>query len=249
MLRIEKVGRETGVDYEPILEVLLSCEYSESALSHRHTRECRRDIWHGDDMAGDGELRARWNKALVEELAASCYSRVLVAAKDSLGGGDAYEALWPTGHTAAGSMWRGLADSLMALAKPLPLLKTRLRGGTWVAPTNCVVWAAGDVGGEGGGAEEDDQQQHALAQIMLEEKVLAGGAAAVTQQLFYNSLLSESFFSCMIRNFSRIGCSSERVSAREHVPLLSRGPCAHASGVHVCRSCLEMQRQRSNIRI
>ncbi|CAN0319020.1 unnamed protein product, partial [Ectocarpus sp. 12 AP-2014] len=62
----------------------------------------RRDIWSGSDMVGDGELRANWNKALVEELAASCYTRVLVAAKASLGGGAAYEALWPTGSTAEG---------------------------------------------------------------------------------------------------------------------------------------------------
>ncbi|CAN0325240.1 unnamed protein product, partial [Ectocarpus fasciculatus] len=101
----------------------------------------RRDIWSGSDMVGDGELRANWNKALVEELAASCYTRVLVAAKAALGGGGAYEALWPTGSTAEGSMWRGLADSLMRLVRPLPLLQTRSAiAGGWVAPQKCVVW-------------------------------------------------------------------------------------------------------------
>lgn len=130
-------------------------------------------------MAGDGELRANWNKALVEELAASCYSRVLIAAKGVLGGGGAYEALWPTGHTAPGSMWRGLADSLMRIAKPLPLLKTRLKGGGWVAPRSCVVWAAGGVrsdgggGGGGGGGEEDERKQRALADVLLAEMVCA----------------------------------------------------------------------------
>lgn len=130
-------------------------------------------------MAGDGELRANWNKALVEELAATCYSRVLVAAKGALGGGDAYEALWPTGHTVAGSMWRGLADSLMRLVKPLPLLKTRLAvGGGWVAPQACVVWAAGGVGSEEGGSRGDDDEgeQRALAKVLLAEKVRTGWA-------------------------------------------------------------------------
>lgn len=127
-------------------------------------------------MAGDGELRANWNKALVEELAASCYSRVLKAAKGLLGGGGAYEALWPTGYTAPGSMWRGLADSLMRLAKPLPLLKSRLKGGVWVAPQSCVVWAAGGVSSEGGGpggggSEHDDRDQRALAEVLLAEMV------------------------------------------------------------------------------
>lgn len=135
-------------------------------------------------MAGDGELRANWNKALVEELAASCYTRVLVAAKGALGGGEAYEALWPTGRTTEGGMWRGLADSLMRLAKPLPLLKTRLKEkGGWVTPQRCVVWAAGGVGGDrggdrggggaGGGEERDGEgeEQRALAEVLLAEKV------------------------------------------------------------------------------
>lgn len=137
-------------------------------------------------MAGDGELRANWNKALVEELAANCYTRVLIAAKTALGGGEAYEALWPTGRTTEGGMWRGLADSLMQLAKPLPLLKTRSkeRGG-WVSPQRCVVWAAGGVGddrgggrgggrgrgGGGGGGGDEGEEQRALAEVLLAEKV------------------------------------------------------------------------------
>ena len=120
-------------------------------------------------MAGDGELRANWNKALVEDLAASCYSRVLIAAKGVTGGGDAYEELWPTGQTVAGSMWRGLADSLMHLVKPLPLLKTRAQlGGGWVAPRACVVWAAHGVADLG---EDNEHDQRALAEILLAEKV------------------------------------------------------------------------------
>lgn len=122
-------------------------------------------------MVGDGELRANWNKALVEELAASCYTRVLVAAKAALGGGEAYEALWPTGPIAEGSMWRGLADSLMRLVKPLPLLQTRSAvAGGWVAPQKCVVWTAGGVGGEKGGGG-GEREQRALAEVLLAEKV------------------------------------------------------------------------------
>lgn len=135
----------------------------------------RRDIWSGSDMVGDGELRANWNKALVEELAASCYTRVLLAAKAALGGGEAYEALWPTGPTAEGGMWRGLADSLMRLVKPLPLLRTRsavaVAAGGWVTPQKCVVWAAGGVGGEKGGGEGDEREHRALAEVLLAEKV------------------------------------------------------------------------------
>lgn len=117
-------------------------------------------------MAGDGELRANWNKALVEELAASCYSRVLTEAKSVLGGGKAYEALWPTGSTAAGSMWRGLSDSLMRIVKPLPLLKSRVNGGEWVAPQRCVVLAAADLQ-----SDADDLEQRELAEVLLADKV------------------------------------------------------------------------------
>lgn len=115
-------------------------------------------------MAGDGELRSDWNKALVEDLAASCYSRVLTAAKDVLGGGEAYEALWPMGRTATGSMWRGLSDSLIRLVKPQPLLESRVNGGIWVTPQNCVVLAA-----EGVLSDADDLEQ--LAEVLLADEV------------------------------------------------------------------------------
>lgn len=141
----------------------------------------RRDIWHGDDMAGDGELRANWNKALVEELAANCYTRILMAAKEALGGGTAYEAMWPTGHTVPDSMWRSLADFLMRLAKPLPLLRSRMMGGVWVAPQSCVVWTEGNVSktgsgdgvraGDGEEGSEENAEQKALAEILINEKV------------------------------------------------------------------------------
>lgn len=135
-------------------------------------------------MVGDGELRANWNKALVEELAASCYTRVLLAAKAALGGGEAYEALWPTGTITEGSMWRGLADSLMRLVKPLPLLQTRSTVvGGWVAPQKCVVWTAGGVGSEKGGGEGDEREQRALVEVLLAEKVCRTRCGAVRCQV------------------------------------------------------------------
>lgn len=133
-------------------------------------------------MAGDGELRANWNKALVQELAASCYARVLTAAKDLLGGGAAYEAIWPTAPITPGSMWRGLADSLMRLVRPLPLLRSRMKGGAWISPEKCVVWCEGGVGdgergGAGGGRSSSDlggkREQVALAEVLLAEEVCA----------------------------------------------------------------------------
>ena len=37
-------------------------------VSHHRLTINRRDIWHGDDMAGDGALRSRWNQALLSDV-------------------------------------------------------------------------------------------------------------------------------------------------------------------------------------
>ncbi len=37
----------------------------------------RRDVWFGDDMAGEGLLRAQWNKVLLEDVAVPAYLRLL----------------------------------------------------------------------------------------------------------------------------------------------------------------------------
>ena len=38
----------------------------------------RRDIWRGDDLAGEGRTRAEWNKALLEGIVAATYARYAV---------------------------------------------------------------------------------------------------------------------------------------------------------------------------
>ena len=53
-------------------------------------------------MAGEGAIRARWNAALTQEIAASCYSRVLGIAAASMGPGRGYDALWPSGKMVTG---------------------------------------------------------------------------------------------------------------------------------------------------
>jgi sacsin len=45
----------------------------------------RRDVWHGDDMAGDGRIRAEWNTGLLRDVAAECYKRLLLRAATQLG--------------------------------------------------------------------------------------------------------------------------------------------------------------------
>jgi hypothetical protein len=47
--------------------------------------DCRRDVWHGSDMAGAGRLRAQWNEALLQLVVAPAYLELLVAAAKLLG--------------------------------------------------------------------------------------------------------------------------------------------------------------------
>ena len=48
---------------------------------------CRRDVWHGGDMAGAGRLRAQWNEALLQLVVAPAYLDLLTAAAGMLGPG------------------------------------------------------------------------------------------------------------------------------------------------------------------
>ena len=41
----------------------------------------RRDIWSGADMAGDGQRRAQWNSALLSDVIAPSYVRLLIQVK------------------------------------------------------------------------------------------------------------------------------------------------------------------------
>ena len=55
----------------------------------------RRDIWIGDDMAGDGKLRSDWNRALLMDVVSETYSRVLENASEMAGNREEYYSLWP----------------------------------------------------------------------------------------------------------------------------------------------------------
>ncbi|KAE9228403.1 hypothetical protein PF005_g4335 [Phytophthora fragariae] len=44
----------------------------------------RRDIWHGDDMTGDGKLRSEWNASLLADAVAPAYLTFLLEAKEIL---------------------------------------------------------------------------------------------------------------------------------------------------------------------
>ncbi|KAJ1416347.1 hypothetical protein B484DRAFT_434549, partial [Ochromonadaceae sp. CCMP2298] len=56
----------------------------------------RRDVWQqGADMTGDGRTRAMWNLALIREVVAPCYARLLMRVRDSMAFSAHYQHLWP----------------------------------------------------------------------------------------------------------------------------------------------------------
>ena len=104
----------------------------------------RRDIWHGDDLVGGGKMRADWNRALLEDVAAPSYAQLLLYARRMLSGGASYYALWPQQLTA--EPWRGMVSVLYRMLLKQPVLHSAAQGGTWVSPAAAVF--AEVAGGE-----------------------------------------------------------------------------------------------------
>ena len=131
----------------------------------------RRDIWLGDrDMIGQGRLRAEWNAALLKDIAAPCYARVLLAAvarAQKRMGDDASAvprelaslyALWPQALPSAPA-WRSVVQGALrnlqsravlyaAPASSTPLVDGSVPDaaagiGAWVAPQDAVVCGDG----------------------------------------------------------------------------------------------------------
>ena len=115
----------------------------------------RRDIWHGDDLVGGGKMRADWNRALLEDVAAPSYAQLLLYARRTLGGGASYYALWPQQPTA--EPWRGMVSVLYRMLLKQPVLHSAAQGGSWVSPTAAVFAEVA-----GGGEEAAPAPMHAV---------------------------------------------------------------------------------------
>jgi sacsin len=74
---------------EPGFVVHHSNRYSEFSAN-------RRDIWHGSDMTGEGQVRSEWNRLLLWDVISPLYAQVLLAARGLIGPGEDFNRLWPT---------------------------------------------------------------------------------------------------------------------------------------------------------
>ena len=89
-------------------------------------------------MAGDGRARAEWNKALVEDLAASCYARLVMQCVGRMEG--KYECLFPIDQQKEQSysgLWEILTQTVYALLLNQPVLRNVQK--QWIAPSSAVL--------------------------------------------------------------------------------------------------------------
>ncbi len=99
----------------------------------------RRDVWHGEDMAGAGAARARWNAALLADALGPAYLQLLLAAAREMGPTPAFFALFP--GQGAPEPWAAVPRSLYRLLGSQPLLHCPEPApkGAWMAPGAAVL--------------------------------------------------------------------------------------------------------------
>lgn len=128
-------------------------------------------MWHGDDMAGAGQRRARWNEALLESAIAPAYAALIQEAANLLGPCRDFWRLLPLGQGSVPEPWLRVAAALYARLADRPVLYSPVSGGRWLRPhqvqlpdTACYVRTAasrssraspGDSAGSGTTAVQD----------------------------------------------------------------------------------------------
>ncbi len=100
----------------------------------------RRDVWWGDDMAGDGKARADWNRSIIEDIAGPSYIRLIEAAiRTKLVKPETYEFLFP--QRSLSGPWRLLGDHFFSGVRDIPVLYSAcaVSGNNWVAPSKSIL--------------------------------------------------------------------------------------------------------------
>jgi sacsin len=97
----------------------------------------------GSDMSGDGQLRSDWNKALIDDVIAPAYSKLLVAATQLLGHGNQYFQLWPNQGRA--EAWDGAVSAVYKSACRATVVYTELGSGRWIKPTDAILVPEGKI--------------------------------------------------------------------------------------------------------
>ena len=105
----------------------------------------RRNIWFGDDMAGEGAIKAKWNSALLEDIVAPCYKQLLLDARKIMASGingndnsgTQYYELFP--KSVPGGPWAKFTEAFFKTIRDAPILYSLADGGQWISPENAFL--------------------------------------------------------------------------------------------------------------
>ncbi len=140
----------------------------------------RRDVWWGDDMAGDGKARARWNEALLTTIAAECYIRlVLQTVKSKHVTIDSYENLLPAADPSSlqplSPLWETMIRVFFeSLAEQPVLYSANLK--KYISPSSAVLLSP--------------SSPPRLSEVLLREPTLP--LVLISNQTLHSTLLSRS---------------------------------------------------------
>ena len=129
----------------------------------------RRDIWFGNDMVGDGEIRSNWNRALLNDVIAPLYTELLRSASKLVGPGKYYDQLWPI--KVNGEVWKNIRDAVYRNCQNLPLLYSAVGGGKWLSPNSAFIICTTENSRNNKENEENERKVQRLKSILLKENL------------------------------------------------------------------------------
>lgn len=149
-----------------------------------HACPARRDVWHGDDMAGAGQRRARWNEALLESAVAPAYAALLHEAAVLLGPCADFWRLLPLGQGSVPEPWLKVAAAVYARLAGRPVLYSPVDGGKWLAPARALLpdaacYSTSSTSAGSGADSSSSMAGDAVAGLQLVAADRRGDAAAL----------------------------------------------------------------------
>jgi sacsin len=102
----------------------------------------RRDIWFGEDMAGEGQMRSQWNRLLLEDVIAPFYADLVESASRLLpspSSNPSLELLPGVKGQQTAQPWALIMPNLFKELRGRPIIYTPVGGGTWLSPGQCVA--------------------------------------------------------------------------------------------------------------
>ncbi|CAM9133150.1 unnamed protein product, partial [Laminaria digitata] len=165
-----------------------------------------RDIWFGEDMAGEGKRRSEWNTLLLRDVIAPIYASLVLRARDVMNAGPQHRALLPAAETP--KPWETVVAATYANLKNVPVLYSRSGAGEmgrWITPGQAVVVDEEEEDG-GGGGEERVEYAKRLTKILLWDRlpVVRLPASLKKTMLHYNCLGADATPSFLRSHFRSI---------------------------------------------